>query len=513
MDNFEENTGFKNEDAADTAAGENAVVQPTAAVNAQPDAQPEITSVTPEVQVDINPNPVWAETETAAKESIPASEPAFTAPAADAVNQAPPVSQGVQYNAAPEMRPVFNRVEYSEQKPIKNYSPFSRGVKIFCGLLAAVILVTGGLYTGYYFGKNKSRNLFRDDVKMDLAAKPKDTEGMTAAEVYDTVNPSIVGVRVYNSKRAFDASGVIYTKDGYVITNDHIYSSVGAPKFKIYTYDGKEYDAVYVAGDVVSDLAVLKIENGKDFSVPVFGDSSALICGENVYAIGRPSDASDPTSITSGTVSLPKRRVQSSKTNYSSSLIQTDSAINPGSSGGALANMYGQVVGITTSKLSGDDYDLMCFSVPTVTVKRVVDQLISKGKVTDRAKLGITYTEINSVSKTAGNYADTGLLIVSVSSDSDLYGKADKDDIITHVEGVKITKDDMILDIIESRKAGDTVTITVLTSSGDEKELTVKLGANVGESSYKQSEAQTESSSDSSSSSDDGKTFDFPFGE
>lgn len=507
MDNFEEKTGLPNEGEV---VQENPAYEETA-----PEVNPDAPLDTPESEkpdAPVNIKPQAEPEETAQGGDIPVSIP-DSAPGAPVYGDGDvqPPRQNSPAGNAPGMRPTLNRVEYSEQKPVKNYSPFSRGLKVFCGLLAAIILVTGSLYAGYYFGKNKKQNLFRDDVKMNLAAKPKDTDGMTAAEVYDTVNPSIVGVRVYNSKKAFDASGVIYTEDGYVITNDHIYSSVGAPKFKIYTYDGKEYDAVYVAGDVISDLAILKIENGKGFDVPVFGDSSELVCGENVYAIGRPNDASDKTSITTGTVSLPSRRVQSSKTNYSSSLIQTDSAINPGSSGGALANMYGQIVGITSSKLSGTDYDLINFAIPTVTVMRVVDQLISKGKVTDRAKIGITYTEINSVSKSTGNYAATGLLIVSVSSDSDLYGKVEKGDIITRVNGTEITKDDIVLDIIESSKAGDKITVTVLSKSGDESEYEITLGANVGESSYKESEAQTDNSSKENSS--DGKTFDFPNGE
>ena len=405
------------------------------------------------------------------------------------------------------------KINYSEQKPISDYSPFSKGLKVFCAVLAAIILLTGASATGYFIGKSSnSASFFKNDVKIDLAAKPKKTDGMTAAQVYEALNPSVVGIRVYNSSSAFDASGIIYTEDGYVITNDHIYSTVGAPKFKIYTYDGKEYDAEYVAGDVVSDLAVLKIKGGSGFKAAVFGNSDELVCGESVFAVGRPSDASDDTSITAGTVSLTKRRVKS-KTNYASSLIQTDSAINPGSSGGALSNMYGQVVGVTSSKLSGTDYDRIGFAIHTVTVKRVVDQLISGGKVTDRAKLGITYTEINSVMKQVGGYGSTGLLIQSVSADSGLYGKAEKNDIITHVNGIEITKDDIMLDIIEESKAGDEITVTVLKPSGSQSDYTVKLGANIGESSFSLNESIIDNSQNDNESSESGGTFNFPFGE
>ena len=405
---------------------------------------------------------------------------------------------------------AMNKIEYSEKQEIADYSPYSKGVKIMCALVAAVILLTAACGAGYFFGKNsRISSNYRSDIKLDLSGKPKNSDGMTAAEVYNKLNESVVGIRVYNSTKGYDASGVIYTEDGYIITNDHIYSSVAAPYFKIYTYDGKEYDADYVAGDTVSDLAVLKIKGGSGFKAADFGDSRELVCGESVYAIGRPSDAADDTSITAGTVSLTNRRVKS-KTNYSSSLIQTDSAINPGSSGGALCNMYGQIIGITSSKLSGTEYDAIGFAIPTVTVKRVIDQLISDGKVTDRAKLGITYTEVNSVTKQMGGYSDTGLLIESVSSDSSLFGKVEKGDIITHVNGTKITKDDIMLDVIESCKAGDTISVTVLTSSGSQEELEAKLGANVGESSFILDESQN---TESTPSQDSGGTFDFPFGE
>ena len=446
-----------------------------------------------------------------------------TPPAPENIYKEPPqyATPAYGYEAANEnvnrpasSAPVMNRINYTVPVPVKDRKPFSKGLKVFCLALAAVVIATTACVGGYYLGRssNASRQkLYKDDVKIDLASKPKDTAGMTATEVYDAVNPSIVGIRVYNSKGAYDASGVIYTSDGYVITNDHIYENVGAPKFKIYTFEGEEYDAQFVAGDSISDLCVLKINGNHEFKNAEFGNSGEIVCGETVFAIGRPSDASDITSITSGTVSVPNRRLKSAS-NYPVSRIQTDSPINPGSSGGALCNVYGQVIGITTSKQSGADYDSVSYSVPSITVKRVVDQLISSGKVLDRAKLGITYLEINSVNKDVNGYAAVGLLVQSVNTDSSIYGKIDKGDIITHVNGVEITKDDIMLSVIESAKAGDEITITVLSASGSQSDYVAKLGANVGESSYKESESDdTASGKDDSSSKNDG-TFDFPFG-
>lgn len=406
---------------------------------------------------------------------------------------------------------VWNKVNYTPIKPITDYKPASKGLKIFCAVMAAVVLLTAATASGYFLGRNSfSNNYVGSKVEVDLESKPTDTAQNTPSQIYEKVNKSIVGIRVYNEAgSASDASGVIYSEDGYIVTNDHIYSEIGAAKFKVFMYDGTEYDATYVAGDKISDLAVIKID-AKDLEKAEFGNSDELINGESVVAMGRPNDATDSTSITGGMISLTRRRVTTTS-NYSARLIQTDSAINPGSSGGALVNMYGQVVGITSSKLAGVEYDAVGFAIPTTTMKRVAEQLISKGKVTDRAKLGITYTAVNSVTAEVKNYDTVGLLVVSVSEDSDIYGKVGEGDFITHVNGTEITNDDIILDIIEDSKAGDTISLTVLLSNGTQADFNVTLKANIGDSSYSSvisSERNEQSGSNSS-----GETFNFPYGE
>ena len=420
----------------------------------------------------------------------------------------------INENVQGDDTPVWNKVEYIPVGKIEDYKPMGKGLKIFCVVMAAVVALTATTAAGYFMGRSSvSRNYVGSKVEVDLAAKPTDTDQSTPAQVYASVNESIVGIRAYNDAgQASDASGVIYSRDGYIVTNDHIYSEIGAPKFKVYTYDGTEYDAVYVAGDTVSDLAVLKIENGKSFKVATFGDSEQLVNGESVVAVGRPNDATDNSSITSGVISLTRRRVKTTSS-YTASLIQTDSAINPGSSGGALVNMYGQVVGITSSKLAGVEYDAIGFAIPTKTMKRVVEQLIYEGKVTDRAKLGITYTEVNSVTAEIERYAAVGLLVVSVGEDSDVFGKIGEGDIITHVNGIEITNDDIVLDVIEDCKAGDTISLTVLLKNGNEADFDVTLRANVGESSYSSVVGERENPSNNTESNSGGGTFDFPYGE
>ena len=412
----------------------------------------------------------------------------------------------------PPFMPAYNPINYTPVKA-EDTKPMSRGLKFFVLVLVAIIALSSACTAGYFVGRssNGKQNLFAD-VTVGLDAKPQDTDEMTAAQVYKQVNPSIVGICVYNSQGiGSNATGVIYSEDGYVITNDHIYSEVGAAKFKIYTYDNKEYDAEFVAGDKVSDLAVLKIKDGK-FKKATLGNSEELIFGENVVAIGRPGGSGNASSITKGIISATSRRVQTTS-NYSSRLIETDSPINPGSSGGALVNMYGQVIGITSSKLASADIDAVGYAIPTTTVKRIVEELIKNGKVLSRAKLGVSYTAVDSITASITNQKSVGLYISEISEDSDLYGKMHEGNIITHINGIKVTKDEVVLDIIEASKAGDKITVTYVDNNGNSNTIEAVLKPNISESSYTEKETMPSTKPEASNPQQGGGAFDFPFGE
>ena len=174
--------------------------------------------------------------------------------------------------------------------------------------------------------------------------------------------------------------------------------------------------------------------------------------------------------------------------------------------------MYSQVVGITSSKLAGTEYDAVGYAIPTRTVKRIVSELISKGRVVSRAKLGITYTAINSVTAEINNYSTVGLYVASVAEDSDLHGKVNEGDVITQINNIEVTSDDIVLDIIEDCSAGDTISVTVVTKAGAEKTFDAVLKANTSESSYS-TKAPSSDKQEDSSSSNSGGTFNFPFGE
>lgn len=358
------------------------------------------------------------------------------------------------------------------------------GIKIFFALICFLLAISIAAGAGYMVGVNKDK--FEGNIS--LVPKPNADKLMTTEEVYNAVNPSVVGITVYTNDGVKGyASGVVYSEDGYIITNDHIYEDVTDAKFKIHDYQSKTYEAQYVAGDTRSDLSVLKID-ADGFFPATFGNSDEINFGEDVVAIGRPSSASDDSSITKGIVSYPKRRVTNS-TNYSSKLIQTDSAINPGSSGGALVNMYGQVIGITSSKLVGNSYEGIGYAIPTVTVKKIVESLIENGTVVNRGRLGFTYQEIDTITS-AQTPTSYGLRVVSVSEDSDMLGKVSAGDVITAVNGQKVTTDDVLIDILESVVPDSTLTMDIVTKGGANKQIKVKVLQDYGSSSYKTSEEE-----------------------
>ena len=362
----------------------------------------------------------------------------------------------------------------------------NKGLRVFCCLLAVVIILSGCMLGGYFLGKNDSLIDTDGDkgAEITLQDRPSDTSSMTAAKVYSEVADSIVGILVYNDDGDMgEASGVIFSDNGYIITNDHIYSEIPSAKFKVFLSDGNEYNAYYVAGDTRSDLAVLKLSDNVKLSVPEFGDSTKVVSGEEVCAIGCPNGYSSRSTITTGIISVPKVR-KSITTSYTSNFIQTDTAINPGNSGGALVNMYGQVIGITSSKIANTAYEGVGYAIPTKTVKKIAESLIEHGNVKNRAKLGITYYFYNKALAEIADMDSCGLLVEEVSQDSSLYGQLSKGDLIVRVNDKLIYDDAIILDTLEECNSGDTILLTVIKSTGETVNLNAELLNDEGSSSY-----------------------------
>lgn len=366
-----------------------------------------------------------------------------------------------------------------------NNSASSTGIKVFFSLIAIMVLIICGIAIGFIFGKGSTYNNKQGINSVNIVNKNENHKVGNYTTAYNNTAQSVVSITVYTDSEGIMsyASGVVYSQDGYIVTNDHIYSEVSSPKFLVTMVDGTEYKAKFVAGDTRSDLAVLKI-NATNLKPATFGNSDEIILGEEVIAIGYPSGASGSAILTSGTISSRGIRVSTSSS-YTMKMIQTDTAINPGSSGGALVNMYSQVVGITSAKLVGNAYDSVGYAIPSVTVVRVVNSLITNGYVADRGKLGITYREIDTILSEVNNLP-CGLLIDSVSTDSELYGKnISKGDVITHINDIEIKNSKIALDIIESTIPGKTMSFTVYHPNTKRSELIYgSLIADKGTSSY-----------------------------
>ena len=392
-------------------------------------------------------------------------------------------------------QPIIETIEENEkQEPTVTFSSVteadkqsSNGIKVFFSIIAVAVLLVIAVSTGFIFGKNTS-NSIKPPVFNTTSLNNKVENAFTSdyTKIFNSVKDSVVSITVWTEKKGAvsSASGVIYKENGYIVTNDHIYSDVSSPKFLVTLANGKEYDAEFIAGDTRSDLAVLKID-AAGLKTAVFGNSAEVVIGEQVVAVGFPSGAGTLPILTNGIISSNGLRVTTTSS-YSTKMLQTNTAINPGSSGGALVNMYSQVIGITSAKLAGEEYDSVGYAIPSVTVVNIVDSLIKNGYVADRGRLGITYTEVDYIYSKAQNMP-RGIYIQSVSEDSDFVGKLKKGDIITHVNDIEITDSEILLDIIEQTKPGSTLSFTVKRSSGDVESVFGVLIADKGSSSYKNS--------------------------
>ncbi len=360
-----------------------------------------------------------------------------------------------------------------------------KGIRLFCALLTIFFVAVCCTFAGFYFGRSTTSVSDKENNDSALMSD-KNVNGLAAADIYSRVSASVVGILVYNEAeepKMSEASGVVYTSDGYIITNDHIYSLVPSAKFKVYTSDGASYSAVYIAGDTRSDLAILKITDKVNLKAAEFSDSDLVKSGDYVCAIGCPNGYNSKSTITLGVVSVPKVRIANSS-NYASNLIQTDSAINPGNSGGVLVNLKGQVIGITSSKVAQTAYEGIGYAIPTKTVKKIVGSLMEYGKVTNRAKLGITYRFYSGVIADLSGMPSAGLEIAEVLPECKVLGTLNSGDIITHADGIELTNDAILLDILEDRAPGDNIVLTVMRNNGTIENVTVKLIADQGSSSY-----------------------------
>ena len=283
-------------------------------------------------------------------------------------------------------------------------------------------------------------------------------EELSLQELYRKSIDSIVGVKSYYEDVGGYGwgGGIVMSEDGYILTNQHMVDS--AARAVVVLPDEREYEALLVGEDEQTDLAVLKI-GAKGLSAAEFGDSDEVLVGDVVAAIGNPLSSSLRGTMTDGIISAINRDV--SLDGRRMTLLQTNAAINSGSSGGALLNMYGQVVGVTFMKMSGAMVEGLGFAIPSATVKAVTDQLLSDGAVAGRPGLGLTLGGVSEAM--ARRYGiPRGVYVYAVAPECDAAAKGVRPgDIVTRIDGAEVYSTADVLERRDALAVGDSMTLTL----------------------------------------------------
>jgi S1-C subfamily serine protease len=351
--------------------------------------------------------------------------------------------------------------------------------------LALILAATFYFVTTYRSGSSASSSWVTRPTHVELteAAGPAsyDSEEQNNIAVYKKALPAVVNIT--STAVAFDffygtvpqqgmGSGFVIDGEGHILTNFHVVE--GARQVEVTTSDKKKYKAQIVGTDPVHDLAVIQIPN-KSVPAADIGDSKSLVVGQKVYAIGNPFGLSG--TMTRGIIS--SIRSLKGQRGFIDEAIQTDAAINPGNSGGPLLNAHGQVIGINTMILTGgvEQSAGIGFAIPINTAKAVLDDLVHLGRVR-RPEMGVRTIPIGpELANEMGLAADSGLLIVQVvpgsaADHAGLQGGSERayignipitlgGDLIVAIDDQSITDQQDFSHVMQNRRSGDTVTVTV----------------------------------------------------
>ena len=306
---------------------------------------------------------------------------------------------------------------------------------------------------------------------------------MTPAEVYAANVNSTVGITTsvttnfwgYQSTSAASGSGFIISDDGYILTNFHVIED--SDSISVSMHNGASYDATLIGYDESNDIAVLKIE-AEGLAPVILGDSDNLNVGDSVLAIGNPLGELTFT-LTSGAISAKDREVTFSN-NMSMNLLQTDCAINSGNSGGALFNLYGEVIGVTnakysTSSSSSASIDNIGFAIPINSIMNIVESIIEKGYIS-KPYIGISVLDVSAETQQYGIPAGAAIQTVSEDGPAAQAG-LQKGDIITAVDGTAMTSKELVSYIGEA-SVGQEMVFSIY-RQGEELEITVYVGEQI----------------------------------
>lgn len=399
-----------------------------------------------------------------------------------------------QYTPQPNMQ--YAQGQYAPQPPMPMQQPkkrrFSTGC--LCAVIAAVILmfmfiVVISAAIAVRDGSKKNDKNEKDSgfapaiirelpsessaehvtVEIPTVRKPvleeemyrdKETGLLTSVGVAKTILPSQVKINSFGEVPyvpASSGSGIILTSDGYILTNAHVIDE--AERLAVELYDGSEEKASVVGMDKKSDLAVIKIDRD-DLTPAEIGTSSDLVIGEEVALAG--AGGGFANTVTYGYVTGLDREID---TDYISSstirCIQTDVALNPGNSGGALVNMYGQVVGVAVALMNHEKYENIGFSIAIDDAVPIAEELMAKGYVSTRARVGVTFVSVGD--DFAQSYSvEAGLCIMEIDPSCDVANVGlEPYDIITHIDGMRVYGSSEVIGALSGKIPGDEVTLTI----------------------------------------------------
>lgn len=375
-------------------------------------------------------------------------------------------------------------------KPFKHKDKSGGRVKKILSYIIVGVLCTtiGGVASSiatikYFTSKNAetTSTVQNSTTNTQSTSSSNSVVPLSVANIAKKVGPAVVGVSTKsistmdffgfpeNSESEGMGSGIIFSEEGYILTNYHVVS--GASQINVIFNDGKEgkeIPAKVVNYNQSMDLAVIKLTEDVDVpAVATFGDSSALQVGDPVIAIGNPLGKELLGTVTSGVVSAVNRQVEVD--GNVQTYIQTDAAINPGNSGGALVNIYGEVIGINSAKIGGSEVEGLGFAIPINNVKTQIESLIKPN-----LKLGIMATDVTSeISKR--NNIPIGIYVNQVQE----FSPAEKagilpGDVIIKFDGKTVKTVEELNKIKQTHNAGDKVKV-VVNRDGREKTLTVEL--------------------------------------
>lgn len=430
-------------------------------------------------------NKLNTENEAAAVTEAAADSAAETAPEAEAANEKSSEAPVPETTA-----PLKDKLIYlSGKTPDPDKEGFwsdvaavkPRGrIRLIIGIICICLLLT--LIFGYSFalqrGKGWFTGLFKGSSNIEFTLPIADTPSTpdsdknpdgsyTAAGLAKQVMPCVVQIKTYKKNAIIpdsQGSGIIMSSDGYIVTNAHV---VSGEHFGITVMlsDKTEYAAKLVGSDDSTDIAVLKV-GLTDLTPAQFADSDLCSAGDEVVAIGSP--AGYENSITKGIISGLDRQIRAENSATAMNCIQIDAAINPGNSGGPLFNMWGQVIGITSSKLVAESYDNIGFAITTNSAKPIIEQLLEDGYIPDRGRMGIMYYAISSAQ--AELYGiESGIYVAEIDEECNI-AKTDlqEGDIITEIDGIDTLDTASITELMDKHKAGDEITCKVFRPDDDD---------------------------------------------